>query len=69
MPGRRQADKVGLLGLLAVAVVCCAGGPLIVAAIGGFGVAVWLGAGGGAVLLALAIAAIYPRARRSTALR
>jgi len=60
MSGRRpkdgtgSADRLAGVGLAMLAVVCCAGGPLLIAALGSIGVGAVLGVGAG-VLAALAL--------------
>jgi len=63
MSGRRpkdgtgSADRLAGVGLAMLAVVCCAGGPLLIAALGSIGVGAVLGVGAG-VLAALALLAL-----------
>ncbi len=58
-------DKTGIAGIavVALAVACCAGGPLVVAAVGSFTVGTLIGAGAGIVLLAAACTLLYLRHR------
>lgn len=62
-PARR--DKTGLTGIAvaAVAVACCAGGPLLVAAVGSLTIGAIVGVGAGVLLLIAACGALYLRNR------
>jgi hypothetical protein len=69
MRGNRQRSEGPVTGLAAVGVaafvaVCCAGGPLLAAAVSGAALGVVLGAGTGAVVLVALIALAVLRARR-----
>ena len=70
MAAERQGRSSGVtllaLGAAALAVVCCAGLPLLIAALGGLTLAAVLGIGAGAVVLgAIALLVAIPvRARR-----
>ncbi len=58
----------GLIGTVAagaLAVACCAGGPVLLAAAGGLSLGALLGSGAGVVVFAVAVAAILTRRARS----
>ncbi len=61
----RGGDKVGLAGVAVIllAVVCCAGGPLLVGAVGSAAVGTVLGLGAGLTAAAVVVIAIVLRVR------
>ena len=65
--GRSSGLTVLALGAAALAVVCCAGVPLLIAALGGLTLAAVLGIGAGAVVLGVIafLVAILVRTRRA----
>ncbi len=64
-PGR--SEKLGLAGIAAaaLAVVCCAAGPLLVAWVGSVAVGALVGIGGGLAVLVCALTVLYLRRRSS----
>jgi hypothetical protein len=70
MPGRAPDGAPGglaALGVAALAVVCCAGLPLLLALAASIGIGSVLGIAGGVVAAALLVAAIIVVVRRRTA--
>ncbi len=65
-PGSRTATRTGLaaLSIGAIAVLCCAGLPLIAAVLGGIALGSALGLGGAVLAVVVVIALIVARARR-----
>jgi hypothetical protein len=70
--GRRDRGATGMLGVAgagALAVICCAGLPVVAGALGGLTLAAALGLGGGLLLAgvggALALVALRARRRRA----
>lgn len=61
----RGGDKAGLAGVAVVllAVVCCAGGPLLVGAVGSAAVGTVLGLGAGLIVAVAVVIAIVLRVR------
>ena len=59
----RSKGGLAAVGLGALAVVCCAGGPLIVALIGGIALGTVFGVGAGVLALSLVAAVVIVRVR------
>ena len=59
----RSKGGLAAVGLGALAVVCCAGGPLIVALIGGIALGTVLGVGAGVLAVSLVAALVIVRVR------
>lgn len=67
MPGRGRSERLGLAGIAAaaLAVICCAAGPLLVAWVGSVAVGALVGIGGGLAVLVSALTVLYLRRRSS----
>jgi len=67
MPGRGRSERLGLAGIAAaaLAVICCAAGPLLVAWVGSVAVGALVGIGGGLAVLVWALTVLYLRRRSS----
>lgn len=67
MPGRGRSERLGLAGIAAaaLAVICCAAGPLLVAWVGSVAVGALVSIGGGLAVLVSALTVLYLRRRSS----
>lgn len=68
MTDRAPSDRTGLaaVGVAVLAVVCCAGGPLLVAVAGSLAVGALVGIAAAACLMITACVALYVRHRPGT---
>jgi len=66
-PGSTAKSGLAAVGVVAFAVICCAGGPLLAAVAGGLAFGAVLGIGAGVIALVVLVALVVIMARRRRA--